>query len=105
MSGALIVPALGVYRPELFPTALRGRAAGLIEIITVAGSAVGLLTVGALADRWGSFGGPMAVAAVAPLVVAVLVMTRFPETAHHTLEDLNPEDAAVSAEPGRAATP
>lgn len=89
--GGLVVPALGVYRPELFPTALRGRAAGVLEVIALAGSATGLLTVGHLADRWGSYTGPIAIAGCSALAVAVLVLL-LPETAGHSLEHLNPED-------------
>lgn len=92
--GALIVPALGVYRPELFPTALRGRASGLIEVVTLTGSAIGLVVVGSLIDRWGSYGRPMALVALGPVALAVLVLARFPETARRELEDLNPEDRA-----------
>ena len=95
--GGLTVPALGVYRPELFPTGLRGKAAGVLEVIGVCGSAVGLIFVGRLADRWGSFAGPIAIVALAALGVAVLVLVAFPETAHRSLEDLNPEDE-ISAE-------
>jgi MFS family permease len=89
---ALTVPALGVYRPELFPTSLRGRAAGSVEVIVVAGSASGLLLVGALAERWGSFAGPMALLSAPPLIAAVVILTAYPETAHRSLEELNPED-------------
>lgn len=88
----LVVPALGVYRPELFPTSLRGRAAGIIEMIALAGSGTGLIVVGRLADRWSEFGGAFAVVAVAPLVVVALVVLLYPETAHRSLEELNPED-------------
>lgn len=93
--GGLVIPAIGVYRPELFPTSLRGRAAGVLEFITLAGSSTGLLVVGGLADRWGEFAGPIAIVAIAPLVVAALVLIAYPETAHRTLEDLNPEDRGL----------
>jgi MFS family permease len=94
--GGLVVPALGVYRPELFPTSLRGRAAGIIELIALAGSSTGLLLVGRLADRWSDFGGAMTVVAIAPLVVVGLVVLLYPETAHRSLEELNPEDERIS---------
>jgi len=90
--GGFTVPALGVYRPELFPTALRGRAAGALEVIGVSGSAAGLLFVGSLADRWGSYAGPIALASIATIFVVVLVLVLFPETAQRSLEELNPED-------------
>src|SRR3546814_5041376 len=40
--GAVTIPALGVYGPELFPTSLRGRANGVIAVLGVAGSVIGL---------------------------------------------------------------
>jgi hypothetical protein len=40
----------------------------------------------------GSFGGALGVLAVAPLVMAAIVLALFPETARRELEDLNPED-------------
>jgi DHA1 family inner membrane transport protein len=93
--GGLLVPALGVYRPELFPTALRGRAAGIIQAVSLTGSAVGLVLVGNLVDRWDTYAGPMALVAIGPLIVALLVLTRFPETARLELEELNPQDQGV----------
>ncbi|MEZ5178544.1 MAG: MFS transporter [Acidimicrobiales bacterium] len=90
---AVTVPALAVYGPELFPTALRGKANGYISVAGVAGSAVGLVAAGRLADRYGELGPGLAMLAVGPLVVAALVMAFYPETAHLELEDLNPEDA------------
>jgi MFS family permease len=90
--GASAVPIIGVYRAELFPTGLRGRAAGLIDLVALCGSALGLIAVGRLADRWGEFAGPVAVVAAGPILVALLVLVAFPETAHRSLEELNPED-------------
>ncbi len=90
--GAMTVPALGVYGPELFPTSLRGRANGTITIAAVVGSATGLLLAGWLADRWGTLGPGLALLAIGPLLMAVLVVVAYPETAHQELEDLNPED-------------
>ncbi|MFN0028891.1 MAG: MFS transporter [Acidimicrobiales bacterium] len=91
--GGLVVPTLVVYGPELFPTRLRGRANGLITLAAVCGSVVGLLSVGRLAERFDAFGPAMAVVAAGPVVVAVLVLTRYPETARRELEELNPGDA------------
>ncbi len=99
----LTVPVINVYRPELFPTSLRGKAAGLIEVVTVAGSAAGLLFTGWAADRWGSYVKPLAILAIPCLSVAVLMIVAFPETARRSLEDLNPEDAAL-ASPASPAT-
>lgn len=91
--GGMAVPALAVYGPELFGTVTRGRANGLITNIGVAGSALGLLTVGWLSDELGGQIGPaVALTAVGPLAVAILVVTKFPESAGLELEELNPED-------------
>ncbi|HJV04224.1 MAG TPA: MFS transporter, partial [Actinomycetota bacterium] len=90
--GAAAVPALGVYGPELFPTSLRGRAGGLITALGVLGSGIGIATAGLLAERTGAVGSALAWLAPAPLLVAVLVLAAYPETAHRELEDLNPED-------------
>ncbi|MEO7557111.1 MAG: MFS transporter [Acidimicrobiales bacterium] len=97
--GGMTVPALGVYRPELFPTGLRGRASASIEAIALTGSAIGLVTVGRLVDRWDDYAVPMAIVAAGPLAAAVLVLFAFPETARRELEDLNPEDAPPPARP------
>ena len=50
--GGLAVPALAVYGPELFPTALRTKANVIITVLGVSGSVIGLLAVGRLAERW-----------------------------------------------------
>ncbi|MBK5222690.1 MAG: MFS transporter [Acidimicrobiia bacterium] len=98
---AATVPALGVYGPELFPTTGRGRANGIITLIGVVGSSVGLLAAGYLSERLGGLGPAMAILAIGPVLLAVLILTRYPETAHRELEDLNPgdRDPAGLAEP------
>jgi MFS family permease len=93
--GAAVVPALGVYGPELFPTNLRGRANSVITLLGVTGSVIGLQVVGRLSDHYGSFGPAMVVVAAGPALLAALVLLFYPETAHRELEDLNPEDAAL----------
>ncbi len=91
--GGLAVPALAVYGPELFGTHDRGRSNGIIITIGVMGSAIGLVVAGVISDRLGGELGPaLALLALGPVVVAVLVLTRFPETAGLELEELNPED-------------
>jgi MFS family permease len=90
--GAAAIPALGVYGPELFPTGLRGRANGLVAVSSLVGSGAGLVLAGVLSDRVGRIGPAMAVLAAGPLLLAVLVVAAYPETAGRELEELNPED-------------
>ncbi len=85
-------PALRGYQTELFPTRARARVGGWIDLITVTGSAIGLLTVGELSERWGSLGSAIAVMAIAPAIVVVLIVTVYPETASLELEIFNPDD-------------
>jgi MFS family permease len=92
--GGAGIPALGVYGAELFPTGNRGRAAGLISMLSLFGSSVGLLAAGWALDQEFGYGAVMGVLAIGPLIVAALVVVLYPETAHHELEDLNPEDRA-----------
>lgn len=94
MFAALAVPALGVYGPELFPTAARGKANGVLQVLSVAGSSVGLLVAGLVDDHLGEFAPGMTILATGPLLVGILVLVAYPETAWRELEELNPEDAA-----------
>lgn len=87
------VPSYKVYQAELFPTSLRGRLGGVVEVLTVAGSAIGLVVVGALVDGGRSYGEAFAWVAAAPLAAVVVILAAFPETAHRELEEINPEDA------------
>jgi MFS family permease len=89
--GALAIPALGVYGPELFPTRSRGIANGGINVLQVIGSVIGILLVGYLADRVG-YSQPMALLGLGPLLVVGIILLLYPETAHRELEDINPED-------------
>ena len=90
--GAMVIPALGVFGPELFPTSLRGKANGIITIGGVGGSVVGLLAAGVLSARWDGLGPALTVLAIGPMTMAALVLVAYPETAHRELEDINPED-------------
>jgi MFS family permease len=89
---AAAIPALGVYGPELFPTGMRGRANGLVAVSSLFGSAAGLILCGVMSDSFGRIGPAMSILSVGPLLLAVLVLVAYPETAGRELEELNPED-------------
>ena len=86
-------PAFTVYRTELFPTGNRGRANGYITALSLAGSSVGLLLVGALVHRGWSYGQSMLLVGFGQLLAAVIAYVAYPETAHLELEQINPQDA------------
>jgi MFS family permease len=90
--GSAGVPALGVYGPELFPTSLRGKVGGMLSLVGLAGSAVGLILAGMAADSAGGLSQALIPLAAGPVIVAVLVLFFYPETAGRELEELNPED-------------
>lgn len=93
-------PAFSVYRTEMFPTGRRGQAGGLVMAAALVGGSVGLLLAGFLVDRGWSYGRTMVTLAVAQLVTAVVVFTTYPETAHRTLEELNPTTGPVPPDGG-----
>ena len=91
LGSGFAVAGLAVYGPELFPTRLRGTANGVITAFGTAGSVVGLQLVGQLAERFDRFGPALTVAAVGPVLLVVLILCCYPETANLTLEELNDE--------------
>jgi MFS family permease len=97
--GGIAYPALAVYRAELFPTGNRGRAAGMLTAAALLGGIAGLQLVGRLLDRGAAYGEVFALVALGQVVVVLVVLLAFPETAHRTLEDLNPEDAPIAVQP------
>jgi MFS family permease len=92
ITAGLAYPAFTVYRAELFGTGTRGRANGWITAVSLAGSSVGLIAAGYLLDRGWSYGAVMGVMGIGQLVAAVIAFLAYPETAHLSLEQLNPED-------------
>ena len=94
---ALTVPALSVYPSELFPTSLRSRANGIITVVGLLGSGCGLVVAGVLGDAFDRFAPGMTLLAAGPVLMAVLIVALYPETAHRELEELNPEDAEADA--------
>jgi MFS family permease len=97
--GYALVPALAVLGGELFPTAQRGRAGGVLTVLAAAGGVVGLAGTGLLAGVIGTIGPALAVMAVGPAVLVVLIVLAYPETAGRRLEDMNPGDEVVLPPP------
>ena len=93
--GGLAYPALAVYRTELFPTGNRGLAGGVVTAAALLGGGVGLLIAGAWL-RVASYALVMSVLATGSVIVAILVLSTYPETAHKELEELNPEDRTAT---------
>jgi MFS family permease len=89
---SLAYPALAVYRSELFPTAHRSRAAGLLTATALVGGIFGLLAAGAALEAAWGYGPVMAILALGQVIVVVTVLWTYPETARRSLEDLNPTD-------------
>lgn len=95
----LAYPAMAVYRGELFPTHQRGLAGGVIMTSSLIGGSIGLIGAGRAVDAGASYGSVMLTLLVFPVVASVVVWRRYPETAHLSLEEINPEDAAASPTP------
>lgn len=88
-------PATRGYGTELFPTRARARVGSLLDIVGVAGSAVGLVIVGALVASGFELGNAIGMLIVGPLLVAVAFLVLFPETASTELEEFNPDDPTI----------
>jgi len=89
---ALAYPAMSVFRSELFPTAKRNLASALITTASLLGGSVGLIGAGVAIDNGYSYGAVISTLAIFPLVVAMLVWFKYPETANVSLEELNPAE-------------
>ncbi len=91
--GGAAYPAFTVYRTEMFPTGNRSRANGYVTALSLAGSSIGLLLVGALVHHGWSYGKAMLLVGFGQILAAVIAYVAYPETAHLELEQINPQDA------------
>jgi MFS family permease len=96
--GGASYPALSVYRTELFPTARRSGAGGLLTASALVGGSIGLIVTGQAVDRGWPYGSILGTLALGSIAVTALVLTQYPETAHRELEEINPEDRPTPAE-------
>jgi MFS family permease len=92
VAGAVAGPSLAAFNTELFPTEVRGRAGGILLIIAVLGSALGLLLGGYLAEPLGGIGKAVALTAVGPLVAALLLIRLLPEARGRALDEISPPE-------------
>ena len=97
------VPALGVYRSEMFPTGSRSFAGYLVLAVALVGGSIGLQVAGRAIDHGISHVRVIGLLAIGQLVVALIVLRWFPETAHRELEELNPQDRVERDAVGGAA--
>jgi putative MFS transporter len=81
----------GTYSAEMFPTSHRSTAAGARALTATLGAIVGLAGVSALFPLLGSNWAAISVLAGGCLVVPIIVLAFFPETARRALEDIAPD--------------
>ena len=77
---------------ELFATEVRGTANGILLICSVLGSVTGFLLTSVLRDQIGSLGGAIAVCGIAPIIAAVFLLPRLPESSGRSLDDVSPSE-------------
>ena len=78
MGLGMLTPAIASHRSELFPTRVRATAAGWITNIAIGGSIAGFVVGGLFVDDYGL---PTTITALAGgLLIAMLLVTRLPET-------------------------
>ncbi len=95
-------PVLGVYGAELFTTRARARSAGLVSAASSVGAVAGLVSMGWLASRMGSFVPALALLAAGPAVLVVLLLLAYPESAGRSLDDLSTDLADRASLAGSA---
>jgi MFS family permease len=92
VAAACVGIAVGTVNTELFPTEVRGTSNGFLLVCGVAGAALGLLLATQLKDVLGGLGPGIAVCAIAPLVAAVFLLPRLPETRARRLDEVSPSE-------------
>jgi MFS transporter, putative metabolite:H+ symporter len=95
-------PTGTAFGTELFPTALRALGASAAQLSAIVGQVSSFLVAGALIGAGAGLSRSAAVLAVGPLLGAILIATRFPETAGAELEEIGlpPGGAAPRAASG-----
>jgi MFS family permease len=94
--GGAAFPVIRAYQTELFPTRSRALVGGWLDLLSVAGSAIGLLIAGQLIKGDRPIGEALLYLLPLPLLVALLIPFLLPPTAGVELEELNPTDPLLS---------
>jgi len=84
---------LRAWATELFPTSVRGAAAGWITAAGTVGGTCGLALAGALAPQVGGIARALAIIASAGVLAALVAFVWLPETRARELETIAPEVA------------
>lgn len=92
IAGASGTLSVGTMDVELFATEVRGTANGILLVCSVAGSVTGFLLVSVLRDQIGSLGGTLALCGLAPILGAMLLLPRLPESSGQALDDVSPSE-------------
>ncbi len=87
--GGLAISTMGA---ELFPTEVRGTSNGMLLVVSVTGSAAGLVIAGQLSDSFGGIGRAIALCAVPTIIAAIFLVPRLPEPAGKTLDEISPTE-------------
>ncbi|WP_116715249.1 MFS transporter [Euzebya tangerina] len=88
--GSSYAPAVAATAAEIFPTSIRGTAAGWVTLTSTIGAVAGLITFGLVAEATGSFSTAAWVVSV-PTAVSVIGYRYLPETMGLELEESAPE--------------
>jgi len=83
---------LGTTNSELFPTEARGTSSGFLLVSGVSGAALGLLLASRLKSVAGGLGPAISILGFAPLIAALLLTLRLPETRARRLDDISPSE-------------
>jgi MFS family permease len=94
--------ALGTLDVELFPTEARGTSNGLLAVISVVGSMIGLGLAGILSGPLNHIGTGIALLGGASLLAAVVFVPRLPETRAIDLDDVSPSESSKQYGPDHA---
>ncbi len=91
-AGSLSTPAWSALGTEMFPTEVRGSANGALLVMSVIGSVIGLLVVGALSNPLGSIGLGIAIVAIGPLLSTLILVPKLPESMGVDLDMISPPE-------------